>query len=397
MYFAAAVIAAVLPVAVMAQTPAGPPQPAVAGAGGAFGNQAGDQNISKRSDADKALKNPYWRNEAWFQMPAGRKLGSISGIDIDKDGKSVWVTERCGGQDLCAGSHVAPVIKFGPDGKFVKAFGADLIAYPHGMHVDKDGNVWIADLQSNIDNAARGGRPLPDAIQAEVKAHPVAPAGAQVIKFDPNGKVLMRLGTPGVYGNDETHLSQPSDVLVAPNGDIFVADGHDSLPSNNRIVKYDKNGKFIKAWDACGKNPERRLDCQHALAMDSQGRLFSGNRGNNRIEIFDQDGNILDEWSQFGKPSGLYIDKNDILYAADTESSVGQGNAYIRGTHIGSAKTGEVTAFLQDPLGNPTPWNPLRGTTGGEGVVADKDGIVYISQVTPPALSRYTLKAPQDR
>jgi hypothetical protein len=125
--------------------------------------------------------------------------------------------------------------------------------------------------------------------------------------------------------------------------------------------------------------------------MDSQGRLFVGDRGNNRITIFDQDGNYITEWKQFGKPSGLFIDANDILYCADSESGVGQGNAYIRGVHIGSAKTGVVTAFLQDPLGNPAPWNPLRGTTGAEGVAVDKDGVIYVSQVTPPGLARYTI------
>jgi sugar lactone lactonase YvrE len=379
----------------------GPAAQAPAGARGGAGRGAAspfdvpganrDYNVSLRSDADKALPHPYARDETWFTMPPGRTLGSTSAIDIDKDGKSVWIAERCGGQDLCAGSHVAPVMKFDAKGNFVRAFGADMISYPHGIYVDRDGNVWVTDLQSNIDNAARGGRGGPPGASS---GGPVTPAGAQVLKFSPEGKLLMRLGTPGVYGNDETHFSQPSDVVTAPNGDIFVADGHDSAPSNARIVKFDKNGKFIKAWGACGKNPINLLDCQHALAMDSQGRLFVGNRGNNRIEIFDQEGNLLDEWSQFGKPSGLFIDKNDTLYVADSESGVAQTNAYIRGVHVGSAKTGAVTAYIQDPLGNPAPWNPLRGTTGPEGVAADKDGVIYVSQVTPPGLARYTLKKP---
>jgi len=100
---------------------------------------------------------------------------------------------------------------------------------------------------------------------------------------------------------------------------------------------------------------------------------------------------LLDTWKQFGKPSGLYIDKDDILYSADSQSSVRQQNAYIRGVHVGSARTGQVTAFIPDPLGNPTPWFPLRGTTGAEGIVA-KDGAIYVSQVTPPGLAKYRLK-----
>jgi DNA-binding beta-propeller fold protein YncE len=350
----------------------------------------GDYNTSTRSAADKALRNPYARDETFFKLPAGRELGSTSAIAVDKDGKSIWIAERCGGQDLCAGSHVAPVMKFDEHGKFVKGFGADQISYPHGIFVDKDGNIWIADLQSNLDHSARGGRGGPPQAGAAA-ATPPAPSGAQVIKYSPDGKILMRLGVPGVYGTDDTHFSQPSAVLVAPNGDIFVADGHDSPPSNNRIMRFDKNGKFIKAWGKSGHGPEE-LDCPHGLAMDSQGRLFVADRGNDRTVIYDQDGKLLDSWKQFGKPSGIFIDKNDILYAADSESSVRNHNEYIRGVHIGSAKTGEVTAYLQDPLGNPAPWNPLRGTTGAEGVTADKDGIVYVSQVTPPGLARYTKK-----
>jgi hypothetical protein len=148
-------------------------------------------------------------------------------------------------------------MKFDATGKFVKAFGADMITYPHGLWVDKNGDIWIADLQSNVDRGSRGGSAAggggnPNTGGASraniVPTGPLAPNGAQILKFNPDGKVLLRIGVPGVYGNDETHLSQPSDVVTAPNGEIFVADGHDSAPSNARIVKYDKTGKFIKAW-----------------------------------------------------------------------------------------------------------------------------------------------------
>ena len=368
--------------------------PAVAPAqqepGGAAPPAPLDYNVSKRTAADIALPNPYRRNEAFFQWPAGRKLGAISAIDMDRDGKSVWVVERCGGQDNCIDRHMNPIVEFDAAGKVVRQFGADMIVYPHGVDIDKDGNVWTADMQSNVD------RPPPRPGQtAEVVPADRKPNGAVVRKWSAAGKLLMTLGTPGVYGSDESHFSQPSDVLVAPDGTIFVADGHDSAPSNHRIVKFDRSGKFIKAWDACGREAvpgANKLDCQHAIAMDSQGRIFVGNRGNNRIEIFDQNGNLLDEWYQFGKPSGLYIDQNDILYSGDTESSARQGSAYVRGVHIGSAKTGQVTAFIPDPLGNPTPWFPLRGTTGSEGVAVSVDGILYSAQVTPPGLNKYTVK-----
>src|SRR5207248_1397908 len=160
------------------------------------------------------------------------------------------------------------------NGNFVRAFGADMITYPHGLFVDLDGNVWVTDLQSNVNRPVRGagagGRgaapgtapaaPAPAAPAAA--APPAVPNGAQVLKFSPDGKLLLRIGVPGVYGNDETHLSQPSAVVTAPNGDIFVADGHDSAPANSRIVKYDKTGKFIKAWSTCGNGTgTATIDC----------------------------------------------------------------------------------------------------------------------------------------
>ncbi|HEX2762107.1 MAG TPA: hypothetical protein VHM27_16410, partial [Rhizomicrobium sp.] len=142
----------------------------------------------------------------------------------------------------------------------------------------------------------------------------------------------------------------------------------------------------------CSKSPVP-FDCSHSLAMDSQGRIFVADRGNSQVIIFDQDGKRLAEWKQFGKPSGLYIDKNDVLYAGDSVSTVLEGNAYIRGIHIGSARTGQVTAFIPDTLGNPAPWAPLKGTTGPEGVVADAAGHIYGSQVAPfGQVMRYTLR-----
>lgn len=350
------------------------------------GIPAGNYNASARTEADEALPNPYARDETFFKIPKDLKLGSASGIAIDKDGHSIWIYQRCGGQDVCIGVHEPVLWKFDSKGNFVKAIVTDQIVYPHGLYIGPDGNLWVTDLQSNVDFSGQ-----PNGYKGRNFPTNLRPNGAQVVEFSPDGKVLMKLGTPGVYGTDDAHFSQPSAVAVAPNGDIFVADGHDSKPANNRIMKFDKTGKFIKSWPTCQPGDARQIDCSHALAIDSQGRLFVGNRGNSVIDIFDQDGKLLDQWKQFGKPSGLFIDKNDVLYVGDSESSVRDGNAFIRGIHVGDARTGVVKAFMPDPLGNPVPWNPLRGTTGPEGVAA-ADGYIYASQVTPPGLVRYSLK-----
>jgi sugar lactone lactonase YvrE len=348
--------------------------------GADIGLPQGDYNVSLRPQADRDLPNPYDRDETWLKMPKGKgKLGATSAIDIDKDGKSIWIVRRCE-ENGCLGSHVDPVMKFDEKGNFVRSFGADMIVYPHGMWVDQQGNVWVADTASNLDKR-RGEAPPAGTV----------PNGTQILKFSPEGKLLMKLGTPGIYGNDNSHFNQPSDVVTSPDGTIFVADGHELTNMPYRIVKYDKTGKYLSEFRVCDDGPEKS-DCTHGIAMDSQGRIFLADRGNSRISIFDQNGKLLDRWYQFGRPSGVYIDKNDVLYAADSESNVVGGNTYIRGVHVGDAKTGKVTAFLPDVLGNPSPWYALKGTTGAEGVVADAAGHIFISQVMPMGrIARYQL------
>ena len=179
--------------------------------------------------------------------------------------------------------------------------------------------------------------------------------GHQVFKFSPDGKILMTLGKAGVPGDGPDTFNRPSAVVVAANGDIFVADGHGS-PANSkvnaRIVKFNKDGKFIKSWGKLGTAPGE-FNGPHTIALDSKGRLFVGDRSNNRIQIFDQNGKFIAEWKQFGRPSGIFIDKDDTMYVADSESTDKPGYGYNpgckRGIRIGSAKTGKVTAFIPDP------------------------------------------------
>ena len=366
---------------------AGGPAPMVKAYAGRPGAGAGNYNLTARPAEDEALPNPYARDETFFKIPKTMKLGSISGIQIDKDGKSIWVYQRCGGSDVCLDKGpVDPIWKFDENGNLVKHFGAGEIVYAHGLYVAPDGNLWVTDLQSNVDFSGQ-----PNGYKGRNFPPQAKPNGAQVVEFSPDGKVLMKLGTPGVYGTDNAHFSQPSAVAVDKDGFIYVADGHDSKPANNRIVKFDKTGKFVMTWPTCQPTDAKQIDCSHALALDSQGHLFVGNRGNGTVNTFDtKTGKLLASWKQFGKPSGLFIDKNDILYSADSESSVQQDNAYIRGVHVGDAKTGKVTAFIPDVLGNPVPWFPLRGTTGSEGVAA-AGGAIYTSQVTPVGLAKYTI------
>ncbi len=321
--------------------------------------------LSSIASAQNHAPNPYNTVEGWAKLPDGREWGATSAIYPANDGKHVWIAERCGA-NLCVGSNLNPVLLFDQSGRAVKQFGAGKIVWPHGMFVDTDDNIWIAD--------AVGYAPVPEGV------------GHTVMKFSPDGKLLMTLGKEGVAGIGPDTFNKPSDILVAPNGDIFVADGHDA-DGNNRIVKFDKHGKYIGEWGTTGDNDGQFRD-PHALAMDSQGRLFVADRGNSRLQIFDQGGKHLATWTQFGRPSGLFIDKNDILYSADSESNARRNQGWKRGIRIGSARDGFVTAFIPDP----EPDQDNSGTSAAEGVAVDGSGNIYGAEVGPRAVKKYVRK-----
>ncbi len=319
------------------------------------------------SHARNDLPNPYKPGVSWGQLPNGRKWGSTAGIAIGRDGH-IWALDRCGASGSqgtnCLGSPLDPILEFDQSGKFLKSFGAGLFVSPHKINVDQDGFIWVAD------NGVGGGK------------------GQQVFKFDDSGKVLLTLGKAGVKGHgvgDDVSFDEPTDVAVSRTGDIFVADGHGRLPTDNaRIVKFDKSGKFVKTWGKKGTAPGE-FDCPHTLAFDSRGRLYVGDRQNNRIQIFDQNGTFVAEWRQFGRPSGIYIDPHDVMYVADSESRDGApGYGYDpgtrRGIRIGDARNGDVYAFIPDTHEYPYPAS--LGSSSAEGVTADAMGNVYGAEFT---------------
>ena len=310
------------------------------------------------------LPNPYVTQRDFGTLPDGRSWGSVSAVNIDIDGIHVWAGDRCG-TNSCATSDVDPIVKLDPDGNVVQSFGAGELIWPHGMDVDSEGNVWIADAR--LANAG------------EIQRNPsAANRGSAVVKFSPEGEVLMVLGTPGEIGDPPTHFTDPNDVLVAPDGSIFVAETHGAQfqdepgpNSKSRISKFAPDGTFIMSFGQWGYG-DGEFRAPHSLAMDSQGRLFVADRGNRRIQIFDQEGTHLDTWYQFSRISGLFIDDNDVLYAIDSESDDNYNPGWRKGLRVGSARTGEVWYFIPEHVSARASGMGGIGSMG-EGVTVDAD------------------------
>ncbi len=269
--------------------------------------------------APGASSIPYQIIPAWGDLPGERTWGSSSGLSTDSKGH-IWLIERCGGNS-CFDRTEAPVLEFDPSGRLLKSFGAEMFVFPHGLFVDKDDNVWIADADGK-----------------DGKGH-------QVVKFSPEGKVLMTLGKPGIAGDGPDTFNCPSGVAVAANGDIFVSDGH-GQKGNDRIVKFSPNGKFLTAWGKKGTGPGEFGE-PHAVVIDSTGRVFVADRANNRIQIFDQNGKFLEQWTQFGRPSNIFFDNKGMIYVTDNTDP--RTSEWPKGIRIGSVKDGVVTAFIPDP------------------------------------------------
>jgi hypothetical protein len=292
----------------------------------------------------------------WAHPPDGVPWAAVTAVEVSPDG-SIYVIHRCH-DNSCDGRPEPPILKFDSSGKLLKAWGEHMFVFPHGATVDAQGNLWVTDEQG------KGGK------------------GHQVFKFSPEGKVLMTLGQAGVASEAPGLFNQPTDVAIAPNGDIFVTEGHSPTPENNRVSKFSKDGKFIKSWGHKGSGPGE-FNAPHTIAFDSQGRVLVGDRNNNRIQIFDQDGNYLETWMQWGRPSGIFIAKDDTMYVADSESWGKDEPGWKKGIRIGSAKGGSVKYFIED----------MESTTeehsGAEGVGVDKAGNVYGAVVRRKMLEKH--------
>jgi sugar lactone lactonase YvrE len=354
----------------------------LAACAGGSGEQANAAPRSTASAAGNPLTGEGLPNPApkvtpnWGQLPAGRTWGTTAGVDIDPLDGNVWAYERCGapaaggaggGAVDCETNPVDPIFKFDRNtGAVLANFGKGVMVTPHGISVDKDGNVWVADFSGN---------------KAGTRGH-------QVHKFSPQGKKLLSLGIAGKPGNADGQFNQPNDVVVGPDGSIFVSDGHDAqgMTTNaaiaeglkrgatSRISKFSPDGKFVKSWGTIGvRHGEFRTP--HALAFDSKGRLWVADRGNHRLEIFDQDGKYLESRYTFSRPSGIFI-KGETLYVIDSESGPLNHPNWHNGVRVGPVDEDRVVAFIP-PFERE---DRVYQGAAGEGVAVDGDGNVYAAE-----------------
>lgn len=324
----------------------------------------------------EGLPNPAPNVTAnWGELPADREWGSTAGIDIDPTDGHIWAYERCGASSIgggvpvnCDNNPVDPIFKFDRNtGEMLANFGGGIMVTPHGIHVDAEGNVWVTDFAGNAEGTK----------------------GHQVHKFSPNGELLMSLGTPGQPGSGLNQFNEPNDVITAPDGSIFVSDGHSgqNMTSNAameegrasgataRIIKFSPEGTRLTEWGRIGvRHGEFRTP--HALEFDSQGRLWVADRGNHRIEIFDQEGNYLGSRYMYGRISGIFITDDDMLYAIDSESGPTNHTGWKNGVRIGHTDEDHITAFIP-PFERE---DRIYQGTAGEGVAVDEDGNVYAAE-----------------
>jgi 6-bladed beta-propeller protein len=330
------------------------------------------------------LPNPYRLVEHWPTLPPsmnGGRWGEVIRVHVDANG-DVWVFHRCfnvvpAGSATCVGRGPAnpPILKFSASGRLLKSFGAGLFAYPHGFTVDTGGNLWTTDVNDQESILGVSARNADGVVM-----------GQEVLKLSPEGKVLMTLGTEGVAGTGPGAFDRPTSVAVAPDGDVFVSDGHDpNRFGTGRVVKFSKDGRFIKAWGRKGSAPGEFDEPHDIFVGGSRGWVYVADRKNNRVQVFDQDGGFIAAWTQFGQPSSVFVGRDDTIYIGASFPSPSAKKGELRGIVVGHAITGSLTAFIPDPADLD---KVIRGTSAS-GIAADSTGAVFAADVGAHNLRKY--------
>jgi DNA-binding beta-propeller fold protein YncE len=330
------------------------------------------------------LPNPYRLVEGWPTLPKsmnGGQWGEVIRVHVDAKG-NIWVFHRCfnvvpAGQATCIGRGPAnpPILEFDPSGKLLKSFGVGLFAYNHGFTIDRDGNLWVTDVNDQETILGMSARNAAGVVM-----------GQEVLKLSPQGKVLMTLGKEGVAGTGPDAFDRPTSVAVASNGDIFVSDGHaPNKYGTGRVVKFSKDGRFIKSWGRKGSEPGEFDEPHDIFVGGSREWVYVADRRNNRIQVFDQDGNFIVAWKQFGQPSSVFVGKDDTIYVGASFPDPSAKKGEMRGIMIGNAINGSLKAFIPDPAD----LDKVIAGTSASGIAADSMGSVFASDVGAHNLRKY--------
>jgi DNA-binding beta-propeller fold protein YncE len=330
------------------------------------------------------LPNPYRLVAGWPTLSKtmnGGHWGEVIRVVVDPKGH-VWVFQRCfnvvpPGSATCInrGPENPPILEFDASGKLLKSFGAGLFAYPHGFTLDREGNIWASDVNDEETVLGMSAKNAEGVIM-----------GQEVVKLNPDGKVLMTLGKEGVAGNDPDTFDRPTGVAIAPDGDIFVSDGHyPNKHDSARVLKFSKDGKFIKAWGRKGSAPGEFDEPHDIFVGGSQERVYVADRRNRRVQVFDQDGNFIAAWKQFGQPSSVFVGKDDTIYVGASFPDPNAKKGELRGIVIGDAKDGSLKAFIPDP----SDLDKVIMGTSASGITADDKGTIYAADVGTHNLRKY--------
>jgi DNA-binding beta-propeller fold protein YncE len=353
----------------------------IAGAIAAFALRVAAQQRGGTPDTDRVTPvnsgpNPYRLVRDWARLTLERRpWGGSNNVDIDRDGRTVWATDRCTlpVTPACLGTKANPIHHFAEDGTEISSFGGGMFVWPHGLHVDRDGNVWVTDARATTaDDLAK----FPDERRK----------GSVVVKFSPRGEVLMTIGRAGVQGDPPGALTEPTAVITDPaNGDVYIAESHTDVSDPNlvgRISVFDRSGKFLRTFGRAGTGPGE-FRTPHALAFDSQGRLVVADRHNHRVQLLTKAGTFVREYDQFSRVSGLAVDSHDEIYATDSESTDRVHPGWSRGIRIGSMSDGRVRIFV--------PPHMTAGPEGamGEGIAVDPAGNLYTAESILGGVTKY--------
>jgi len=282
------------------------------------------------SSADKPTTE-YRLVPNWPTLPADLKLGGVAAVATDSTDR-VYLFHR----------GKSPILVFDRDGKYLRSWGEGLVKTSHGLRIDRENNIWTTDIAHHL-----------------------------VMKFNAEGKLLLTLGKKDDPGATPDKFNKPTDVAVAANGDFYVADGY----GNSRVVKFSKDGKYLKEWGTKGKG-EGEFNLPHAVCVDDKGQVYVGDRENNRVQLFDADGKFLSQWKDSGAPYGLYLTDQGQLLVADGRAS---------------------GVRLLDDEGKPVSRWGEKGTGAGQfqmphWLCVDSQGALYVAEVTGQRVQKFVAK-----